>query len=88
MLESAYGFEKSQVLAVLQAMLANKAGVLQHADCFVAALEQFASSNAGFADCLILAASQQENLALWTFDRKLGKLQGVQRLTAEMLKGE
>ncbi|TXH59519.1 MAG: PIN domain-containing protein [Thiothrix sp.] len=84
-LESAYGFEKSQVLTVLQAMLANKSWVLQHTDCFVAALEQFASSNAGFADCLILAASQQENLALWTFDRKLGKLQGAQRLTAEML---
>ncbi len=86
-LESAYGFEKPQVLSVLQTILTKKSWVLQHADRFAVALDQFASSNAGFADCLILAESQQESLPLWTFDRKLAKLQGAQRLTAESLKG-
>ena len=86
-LESAYGFQKPQVLSVLQTILTKKSWVLQHADRFAVALEQFASSNAGFADCLILAESQQESLPLWTFDRKLAKLQGAQRLTAESLKG-
>ncbi len=85
-LESAYSFEKAQVLTALQTMLGKKSWVLQHADRFTIALEQFAASNAGFADCLILAESQQENLSLWTFDRKLGKLQGAQRLTVDMLK--
>jgi len=81
-LESAYGFEKSQVLAVLKALSNNNSLVLQHAEHFAIALEQFSKCNADFADCLILTESQQENLELWTFDRKLGKLQGAQRLTS------
>lgn len=87
-LESAYGFEKPQILVVLGSMLAKKSWVLQHTGRFAVALQQFANSNAGFADCLILAESQQENLSLWTFDRKLGKLQGAKRLTADALKGK
>lgn len=84
-LESAYNFEKAQVLTVLSAMSSKQSLLLQHAEHFALALEQFANSNAGFADCLILAESQQEQLELWTFDRKLGKLQGAQRLTPEAL---
>jgi len=85
-LESAYGFKKPQVLTVLQGMRDKKSLLLQHADHFAVALQQFTVSNAGFADCLILAESQHEDLQLWTFDRKLGKLQGACRLTAETLK--
>lgn len=85
-LQSAYEFEKNQVITVLKAMLTTQAMVLQRAERFALALDQFANSNAGFADCLILTESQQEQLLLWTFDRKLGKLQGANRLTVDTLK--
>ncbi|WP_217629935.1 hypothetical protein [Thiothrix caldifontis] len=44
------------------------------------ALMRFRQSNAGFADSIIAVESQQANMTLWTFDRKLSKQDGVQRL--------
>lgn len=84
-LESAYHFDKAKIVTVLQALLGKQSWVLQHSERFALAVEKFSTSNAGFADCLILAESQHENLTLWTFDRKLGKLEGAQHLTPTSL---
>jgi predicted nucleic-acid-binding protein len=46
------------------------------------AVERFRLGSAGFADSLIVVESEHRQAVLWTFDRKLGKHQGVQLLVA------
>lgn len=84
-LEQAYELEKTEVLSALQVLWDDPMYQLQHETHFVAALERFRSSNAGFADSIIAVESKGEGLELWTFDRKLSKQDGAQRLTPEAL---
>lgn len=84
-LEQAYELEKEEVLHALEVLQTNPAYQLQHEAHFVEALVRFRQGNAGFADSIIAVESQQEDKTLWTFDRKLSKQDGVQRLTATSL---
>ena len=84
-LEQAYGLEKSQIIGALEILRDNPAYDLQHSEHFAQALERFRHSNAGFADAIIAVESQQANIMLWTFDRKLSKQDNVQRLTTDSL---
>ncbi len=79
-LEQAYGIEKYQVIAALKILRDNPTYELQYPEHFIQALMRFRQSNAGFADSIIAVESQQANMTLWTFDRKLSKQEGVQRL--------
>jgi predicted nucleic-acid-binding protein len=84
-LEQAYDLEKDQIIEALQILLDNPTYELQHPEHFMLALARFRQSNAGFADSIIAVESQQSNLTLWTFDRKLSKQDGVQRLLSASL---
>ena len=79
-LERAYGLDKAHILLALQLLRDSPMYQLQHQARFALAIERYRSSNAGFADSLIVAESTHRQVELWTFDRKLGKQQGVQLL--------
>jgi predicted nucleic-acid-binding protein len=79
-LEEAYDLERDEVLAALETLRDDPTYELQHPEHFMQALMRFHQSNAGFADSIIAVESQQVNMTLWTFDRKLSKQEGVQRL--------
>ncbi len=76
-LESAYGFARAELAAVLETLLGSQSFVLQHADVLRAALGEFRSGAADFSDYVILTQARAENIILATFDRKLGKLPGA-----------
>lgn len=84
-LEQAYGFEKEEVIDALQVLRDDPVYHLQHEPHFIQALTRFRNGNAGFADSIIAVESQQAGMSLWTFDRKLSKQNGVQRLIAASL---
>ena len=70
-------------IATAVAMLLNHGDLtLQDADAVAAALEQYRQKPAlGFSDCLVLEVARKAgHLPLGSFDRELGKLDGVQRL--------
>ncbi len=79
-LETAYGFDKASVLLSLHHLEIHRAFVLQHPLLFAEALACFRNSNADFSDCLILAESREHGCELASFDRRLGKLDGVRWL--------
>ena len=56
--------------------------VLQDSDAVSAALDLFRSRpSLGFSDCLMLQVARKAgNLPLGTFDRRLGKVEGAQKL--------
>lgn len=86
-LEQAYELEKPQIIEALEILLHDSTYELQHMELFTKALERFKQSNAGFADSIIAAESQQAHVELWTFDRKLSKQEGVTRLLSQSLAG-
>jgi predicted nucleic acid-binding protein len=63
-------------------LLNHKDLTIQDAEVVVAALEKFKKRPAlGFSDCLVLETARKAgHLPLGTFDRDLGKLDGVKRL--------
>jgi predicted nucleic-acid-binding protein len=68
--------------AAVELLLNHKDLVLQDSDVVAAALELFRSRPAlGFSDCLMLhIARKAGHLPLGTFDRALGRVEGVQKL--------
>lgn len=72
-LAKVYKISKSSLVNVLEHLLNNPDYILQRSDLFTTALVIFRQSQADFADCLILAASQQAETILYTFDKRLGK---------------
>jgi predicted nucleic-acid-binding protein len=72
-LAKVYKIGKTSLLAVLDHLLINPDYVLQREEEFAKALGLFRESQADFADCLILAESQQTETILHTFDKRLGK---------------
>jgi predicted nucleic-acid-binding protein len=79
-LSSAYGLDKAAIQELLATIASHPAFSLQRLDVFHAALQLFQSSQADFADCVILAESGSAGYELATFDRKLGKLSGTRLL--------
>jgi len=82
-LESCYKFEKTKVIGILEHIQENRAFILQRHDIFQSALQSFKTSTADFADCLILAESQQFKVPLYTFDKRCGKLTGTHWIKTE-----
>jgi predicted nucleic-acid-binding protein len=77
-LETAYKFDKTNILKVLDHIQSNGAFVLQSSDIFSAALDIFHNCNADFSDCLILAESRKANMKLYTFDKRLSRQNGAE----------
>ena len=76
-LESVYDFTRAELAVALGSLLSNQSFVLQEVDIFRAALDEFRSGPADFADYIILMQARAENIDLATFDRKLSKLKGT-----------
>lgn len=81
-LDVVYERSAAQLIAALDLLLAHESLVLQDADVVAAALANFRAKPAlGFSDCLVLEISRKAgHLPLATFDRALGRRDGVQRL--------
>jgi len=65
----------------LQELYENAVFVLQNGNIFYDALQLYQTHNVGFADCLILMESKAVETELCTFDKKLLKLAGTQRVS-------
>lgn len=76
-LESGYQFDKQAILAVLDHMEKCPLYVLQHEAQFRDAATKFAGNSADFSDCLILEEAVTLDCDLFTFDRKLSRIDGV-----------
>jgi len=81
-LESAYHFDKLAIGTVLEHLQNHPQFHLQSPECFNVAVSLFRQHSADFSDCLILAESSRNQLRLATFDKKLGRIKGVERIKA------
>ncbi|MBI1787329.1 MAG: type II toxin-antitoxin system VapC family toxin [Acidobacteria bacterium] len=81
-LASVYRLTPSKLATAVEMFLNHRNLAVQEPDTVAAALEHFRKKPAlGFSDCLVLEAARKAgHLPLGTFDRELGKLDGVQRL--------
>lgn len=81
-LTSVYELSPEKIATAVEMFLQHKQLTIQDADVAAAALEQFRRQpGLGFSDCLILEVSRKAgHLPLGTFDRDLGKLDGVERI--------
>jgi predicted nucleic-acid-binding protein len=81
-LDSVYGFERTQIAAALDVLLGQESLTVEDSDVAAAAVELYrAGAGSDFADCLILEVARGAgHLPLGTFDRRLAKLDGTERL--------
>lgn len=81
-LDTVYGIGPGQIANGIEMLLDHEHLVVQGADVVKAALAHYRKHpTLGFSDCLILEVARDAgHLPLGTFDRKLGKLQGAQKL--------
>jgi len=81
-LGTVYGLDASDLATAVQMLLSHKDLVLQDSDVVSAALGLFRARPAlGFSDCLLLELARKAgHLPLGTFDRRLGKIGGAQKL--------
>jgi predicted nucleic-acid-binding protein len=79
-LESAYGFGRTQIIPVLRQLVATVELRIESADIVARALRSYESDAADFADHLVGLLNQNQGCdATYTFDRKAGQL-GTHRL--------
>lgn len=81
-LSSVYGLGASELAAAVEVLLAHRDLSIQDSEVVGVALEQYRRNPAvSFSDCLVLEVARKAgHLPLGTFDRRLGKLAGAQRL--------
>jgi predicted nucleic-acid-binding protein len=81
-LDAVYERSAEQIASAVERLLAHADLTLQDTDVVLAALGQFrARPTLGFSDCLVLEVARKAgHLPLGTFDRRLGKVAGAQRL--------
>jgi|WetSurMetagenome_2_1015567.scaffolds.fasta_scaffold30404_5 predicted nucleic-acid-binding protein len=80
-LETAYHFNKENILFCLKHLAGHPFFILQHPILFTKAIDDYQNNNVDFSDCLILAENREQNCELAAFDRKLGRLNGVRWLS-------
>jgi predicted nucleic-acid-binding protein len=70
-LESCYEQSKSEILAVVHAVLSTKQLLVEQADIVYLALKRFANGHADFSDALIATLSENSGChVVFTFDKK------------------
>ncbi len=81
-LDSIYEVSLDVQVRSVEMLLKHRSLVIQDAETVSAALEVFRSKPAlGFSDCLILQMARKAgHVPLGTFDRKLGRTEGAQKL--------
>lgn len=81
-LAAVYDRSAGQIATVIEMLLSHKDLTLQDADAVAAALDRFRARPAlGFSDCLILELARKAgHLPLGTFDARLAKIDGTERL--------
>ena len=81
-LSAVYELGPAEIATAVEMLLNHKALTLQDAEVVAAALGQYRRRpRLGFSDCLVLEVARKAgHLPLGTFDRELGKMEGVQRL--------
>jgi predicted nucleic-acid-binding protein len=81
-LESVYELDRAQIATAIEMLLGQEQLVVQEPDVVAAAVKLYRSGvGSDFADCMILEVARGAgNLPLATFDRKLAKAEGAQRL--------
>jgi predicted nucleic-acid-binding protein len=81
-LRAIYKQSHADIAAVVEMLLTHKDLILQDSDVVAAALKLYKSRPAlGFSDCMMLhVARRAGHLPLGTFDRALGRIEGVQEL--------
>lgn len=81
-LTAVYDRNAAEIGASVEQLLNHQSLILQDREVVAAALETFRSRPAlGFTDCLLLEVARKAgHLPLGTFDRDLGKVDGVERL--------
>jgi len=77
-----YGLSANDMATAIEMLLNNRNLVLQDSETIAAALQLFRSKpSLGFSDCVMLELARKAgHLPLGTFDRNLGKVEGVQKL--------
>lgn len=81
-LESVYSRKPPQIARALEMLLEHRQLNLQEGDVVEAALTRFRARGApGFSDCLVLEMARKAgHMPLGTFDRRLGRQPGTQKL--------
>ena len=81
-LSAVYELRPVDIVTAIEILLNHKDLTLQDADTVAAALDHYRRRpGLGFSDCLVVEVARKAgHVPLGTFDRKLGKLAGVQRL--------
>ena len=81
-LDAVYERSGEQIASAVEMLMAHADLTLQDTDTVAFALVRFrAQPTIGFSDCLLLEIARKAgHLPLGTFDRRLAKLDGVQRL--------
>ena len=77
-LERSYRFPRTRIAEVLMGLTASDSLVVENADDVVAAAHRYRQGGVGFSDLMILAAAERVGAApLYTFDRRLARMQGA-----------
>ena len=81
-LTSVYDRSAAEIATAVEMFLNHRDLTVQDADVVAAALAHFRKRpRLGFSDCLVLEVARKAgHMPLGTFDRELGKLDGVQKL--------
>jgi predicted nucleic-acid-binding protein len=81
-LTSVFDLAPATVATAMEMLLSHENLTLERADIVAAAVTEFRNRpRLGFSDCLIVETARKAgHVPMGTFDRDLGKLEGVQRL--------
>lgn len=81
-LERAYGYSRDRIATILEELVATEGLVVETANDVAQAAFRYRAGGAGFSDLMVLAAAKRTGaLPLYTFDRKVARLEDV-RLVA------
>ena len=80
-LETVYNLKRDDILLVIDTLALNSAYIIEHEHLFIEAIAMFRKNKADFADYLILAAAQNQEITLATFDKRLSMSSGVKLIT-------
>jgi predicted nucleic-acid-binding protein len=80
-LRSGYGVPRDEVLEILSTLLSAAELTFESERALEVALHLYRDGSVDFADCLHIAlAAQAQELPLWTFDKRAGKVSGGRKI--------
>ncbi len=83
-LERSYGFTRARVAEVLIDLTASDSLAVENSYEVAAAAHRYRQGGVGFSDLMVLSAAKRADaMPLYTFDRKLGRLEGAALLEVE-----